>query len=115
MAEISNKKKWIWTIVITVVLIGAGFGIGIPLYKHFNPSSGESVVIDISIHDAKSMIDDDTTYPDLIILDVRSSGEYSSGHLIDAIQLTWNTGTTSFDGAESSISIYNDTEQDGFA
>ena len=38
----------------------------------------------ISVHDAHDMINNSTLYPDLIILDVRTQGEYDAEHICNA-------------------------------
>lgn len=108
MAEIGKKKIWIWATIIGVVVIGAGFGIGIPLYNYLNgPELVE--VIHIDVHEAKSMIDDNVTYPDLIVLDIREDWEFASGHLQDAWWIQWNRTLETYEGGESLLSGYEDT------
>ncbi len=101
MAEISKKKIWIWAIVISVVLVGTGLGVGIPLYNYIKNRPDLPEYQNVTVQEAKTMIDDDVTYPNLIILDVRTLSEYESGHLINATLLTWNSVNWSFDGGES--------------
>ncbi len=44
---------------------------------------------DISVHEAYNMIVDDVSYPDLVILDVRSPDEYSVEHIENAINIPY--------------------------
>ncbi|MHA1454266.1 MAG: hypothetical protein ACTSRD_15520 [Promethearchaeota archaeon] len=104
MAEVSKKKTWIWAAIIGVVVIGAGFGIGIPLYNYLNAPEPPAVV-HIDVHEAKSMIDDNTTYPDLIVLDIREDWEFASGHLEDAWWIQWNRGSRSVPGSQFFIDL----------
>ncbi len=60
----------------------------------------------ISAQEANSMINNSTSYPNLVILDVRSQGEYDAGHLCNATLVP-------LDELESRISEllpYNNTE-----
>jgi len=108
MAEVSKKKTWIWAAIIGVVVIGAGFGIGIPLYNYLNAPEPPAVV-HIDVHEAKSMIDDNTTYPDLIVLDIREDWEFASGHLEDAWWIQWNRTLETYEGGENALVGYENT------
>ena len=54
------------------------------------------------------MIDDDISFPDLIILDVRLDYEYTAGHINESFWLPWNSGSNSFDGGED-VLLGNET------
>jgi rhodanese-related sulfurtransferase len=61
---------------------------------------------DISVHVANDMINNDTGYPDLLILDVREQWEYDINHLYDAVLIPLGELTSRLDEIES----YNETE-----
>ncbi|MHA2288884.1 MAG: rhodanese-like domain-containing protein [Promethearchaeota archaeon] len=61
---------------------------------------------DISVHVANDMINNNTGYPDLLILDVREVGEYNSHHLYNATLIPLGTIESRLD----EITSYNDTE-----
>lgn len=108
MTLVSKKKTWILVLIIGVVVVAAG--VGIPLFLILDNSTVPHEVVNVSVHEAKVMMDDNVTYPDLVILDVRTDIEYAAGHLIDAMLLTWNSASSSFNGGESIIDSFNDTE-----
>jgi rhodanese-related sulfurtransferase len=76
-----SKSRFLLIGVISIIIVG--FAIGIPLLLKGGGSAVEYT--DISVEEAKIMIDDDVSYPDLIVLDVRTQPEYDAGHLADAI------------------------------
>ena len=109
MAEISKKRTWIWVAVIGAILIGGGVPGGILLYRSLNaPESVE--VVNITVHEAKAMIDDNATYPNLIVLDIRLDYEYTAGHLNESEWIPWNGALGSFEGGESALSGNETTE-----
>jgi len=61
---------------------------------------------DISVHVANDMINNNTGYPDLLILDVRGQGEYDINHLHDALLIPLSGLASRLDEIES----YNETE-----
>jgi len=60
----------------------------------------------ITAEEAYNMINDDITYPDLIVLDVRSQSEYDTNHLCDAILIPH----TELDTRISELESFNETE-----
>ena len=60
----------------------------------------------ISVTDAHDMINNSTLYPDLLILDVRTQGEYDDGHICNATVIP----VGELESRISEISSYNDTE-----
>lgn len=81
-SEFNKKKILIFgsiAVLSTIILMV----IFIPQLTPNNEQPGEYE--DISVSVAYDMINDDETYPDLIVLDVRSQSEYDSGHLNNSI------------------------------
>lgn len=66
----------------------------------------DPVRTDISVHLANDMINNNTGYPDLLVLDVRSVGEFNAKHLYDATLIP----DTELEGRLSELASYNDTE-----
>lgn len=82
-SEIKNKKKIALfgsIIIITSIILTAIF---IPQILANNDTNKDYE--DISVDVAYSMINDTVSFPNLIILDVRSQSEYDSGHLNNSI------------------------------
>jgi rhodanese-related sulfurtransferase len=109
MAEISKKRTWIWVTIISIVIVGSGIAIGIPLYRNLNPPEPPEVQ-NIDVHQAKLMIDDNSTYPNLIVVDIRLDYEYFPEHLEDAIWVAWNITTLNYNGNVTQLAGYEDTE-----
>lgn len=63
-------------------------------------------VTDISVQTAYDMINNNTQYPNLIILDVREQSEYNENHLCDAILLP----VSEIDARISELEPYKDVE-----
>jgi len=61
---------------------------------------------DITVEEAYNMINDDISYPDLIVLDVRTQGEYDSYHICNAILIPH----TELEARISELDPYKDTE-----
>lgn len=61
---------------------------------------------DISVHDAYNMINNNTLYPNLIILDVRDQSEYNVNHICDAILIP----LSELESRLSELQPYNETE-----
>ena len=61
---------------------------------------------DITPEEAYNMINDDISYPNLIVLDVRTQGEYDSYHICNAILIPY----TELDSRISELDPYKDTE-----
>ncbi|NHJ22126.1 MAG: rhodanese-like domain-containing protein [Candidatus Lokiarchaeota archaeon] len=69
-------------------------------------SVNAQVRTDISVQEAHDMINDKTTYPDLLVLDVRTIEEYNTNHLYDAILIP----VAELGGRLAELALYNDTE-----
>ena len=69
-------------------------------------SDDDPVRTDISVHVANDMINNNTGYPDLLILDVRGQSEYDINHLHDALLIPLSGLASRLDEIES----YNETE-----
>lgn len=61
---------------------------------------------DITVHVANDMINNNTGYPDLLVLDVREQWEYDISHLYDALLIPLGELESRLDEIES----YNETE-----
>ena len=60
----------------------------------------------ITVHEAYDMINNNTLYPDLIILDVRSEAEYNTSHICNATLMP----STELESMISVLMPFNDTE-----
>jgi len=69
-------------------------------------TAADPVRTDISVQVANDMINNNTGYPDLLVLDVRRADEYKTNHLHDA---TW-IPLADLAGRLSELASYNDTE-----
>lgn len=67
---------------------------------------GQGSVTNVSVTTAYNMINDNNTYPDLIILDVRTVGEYNSGHLCEALLIP----VEELAGRIDEVEVYKNTE-----
>ena len=77
-----NKKKVLIVIIITLIITGA---IITPIIILLQSNLNNGGQINISVDTAYDMITDENTYPDLIILDVRTLLEYNDGHINNSI------------------------------
>ena len=68
--------------------------------------AADPVRTDISVSVANSMINDTATYPDLLVLDVRTPEEYNDAHLYNATLIP----VDELGSRLSEIESYNDTE-----
>ena len=108
MAEISNPASWFSKNKILIILLSSVIvvaGIGIPLYFVFK---NNGTYTDVTVQEASVMINDDVTFPNLVIVDVRTPSEFGSGHIPDAINIVWYT--TSYNDGESALESYKHTE-----
>ena len=92
-----HKKRLIFSIVI--LLISSFIHIPIISVKAQSYTS-------ISVNEAHNMINNSTLYPDLLILDVRTQGEYDDGHICNATLIP----VTELESRISEIESYVDTE-----
>ena len=68
--------------------------------------AADPVITDISVHVANDMINNNTAYPDLLVLDVRTVEEYNAKHLYNATLIP----LVGLEGRLSELTSYNDTE-----
>ena len=79
--KLSKKKVWV-VIILTIIITGSIITPIIILLQSNLNNSGQT---NISVGAAYDMITDKDTYPDLIILDVRTLSEYNDGHINNSI------------------------------
>ena len=77
-----SKKKILIIIIITIIITGA---IVTPIIILLQTNLNNGGLTNISVYTAYDMITDKETYPDLIILDVRTLSEYNDGHINNSI------------------------------
>ena len=99
MTLVKNRSKIIGgsLILITAVLLTT---------VYFMNSSNSSGISNISAKTAHDMIENDDDYPDLIVLDVRTTGEFEGGHIEGAI----NIPSGELEGRIAELSQYKDVE-----
>ena len=68
--------------------------------------AADPVRTDISVSVANDMINDNATYPDLLVLDVRTAEEFSEKHLNNATLIP----LAELEGRLAELASYNDTE-----
>ncbi len=80
-------KKKILILILIIVIISGGVITPIIYLIQLNSNGNPNVAsrFDISVETAINMINDKDTYPDLIILDVRTESEYNAGHVNNSI------------------------------
>ncbi len=71
-------KNWKYIVVLPVILVFSACGIG-------QSESGSTVL------NAKAFQEKITTTPEGIVLDVRTPGEFTEGHLENAVNIDWNS------------------------
>ena len=96
--KLSNSKK---LVIISVVLFIVSIFIQIPVI-----SVKAQTYTSIPVSDAYDMINNNTLYPDLLILDVRTQGEYDDGHICNATLIPVDV----LESRITEIASYNDTE-----
>jgi len=84
--------------------------ISLLLIQFYNfASSGiaaDPVRTDVSVHVANDMINNNTAYPDLLVLDVRTTEEFSTNHLYNATHIP----LAELAGRLDELASYNDSE-----
>ena len=94
-----KSRSTLYLIVISLLLIQfynfASLGI-----------AADPEITDISVHLANDMINNNTAYPDLLVLDVRTDGEYNTNHLHNATLIP----LAELEGRLAELAPYNDTE-----
>ncbi|MFX0075961.1 MAG: rhodanese-like domain-containing protein [Candidatus Hermodarchaeota archaeon] len=77
-------------------------------FLHFSSfgKAAISVRTDISVHVAHDMINNNTGFPDLLVLDVRTQEEYNTNHLYSATLIP----LAELSGRLDELAPYNDTE-----
>ena len=95
----NSKSITLYLIVVALFLIQ---------FYNFTSSSvvADPVRTDISVNVAKNMIDNNTGYPNLLVLDVRTVGEFNTNHLYNASLIP----VDELGGRLSELEAYNDTE-----
>jgi len=68
--------------------------------------AADPVRTDISVSVANDMINDNATYPNLLVLDVRTVEEFSENHLNNATLIP----LAELEGRLAELALYNDTE-----
>jgi len=68
--------------------------------------AADPIRTDISVSVANDMINNNTAYPDLLVLDVRTLEEYSTNHLYNATLIP----LAELEGRLAELASYNDTE-----
>ena len=93
MMTIHNKSV-IWLLVATLFLVVVVVG-GSPhlIANAAGPRSQTQIIKDITPQEAYSLIQENKDNPNFIILDVRTPGEFASGHIEGAINLDYNAPT----------------------
>ena len=98
-----KKNRWnrstLYLIVISLLLIQ---------FYNFASSgiAADPVRTDISVQVANDMINNNTAYPNLLVLDVRRVDEYNTNHLYNATLIP----SAELAGRLSELASYNDTE-----
>ncbi|MHA1673930.1 MAG: rhodanese-like domain-containing protein [Promethearchaeota archaeon] len=84
----NNKSEWT-SVLTTVILIGGLLLANYIVTNSYDPDTdgenGEFQRTDVTVEVAYQMIMNSKEFPDLIILDVRTQGEYDEGHLNNSI------------------------------
>jgi len=104
MLKMKYKKKrqsrsTLYLIVISLLLIQ---------FYNFTSSgiAADPVRTDISVHTANDMINNNTAFPNLLVLDVRDIGEFNVNHLYNATLIPLSGLASRL----SELEAYNDTE-----
>jgi len=98
-----KKTRWsrstLYLIVISLLLIQ---------FYNFASSgiAADPVRTDISVNVANDMINNNTAYPDLLVLDVRTIEEFNANHLYNATLIP----VAELGGRLAELASYNDTE-----
>jgi len=97
-----KSKKFLIFRILTVIFL-----VFLPIY------SQELIIIvrgqtytNISVHQAYGMITNNTLYPDLIVLDVRTQSEFNNGHICNATLIP----STELELKINDLLLYNETE-----
>ncbi len=95
----SRSRSTLYLIVISLLLIQ---------FYNFASSgiAADPVRTDISVQVANGMINNNTAYPNLLVLDVRTVEEYNTNHLYNATLIP----LAELEGRLSELASYNDTE-----
>lgn len=103
--RLPNKQAKIVALIVIIIVIGVFITGGILIVQTLLNSGNVADRIDISVETAYNMINDTGTYPDLIILDVRTQSEYDAGHINNPIWIP----DTELEARIDELSGYEDT------
>ncbi|MBA7614251.1 Thiosulfate sulfurtransferase GlpE [subsurface metagenome] len=97
----SKSRKTICKIILFVTIITLMFNLpkSITIVK-------AQLYNDISVQDAYNMINNNTLYPNLIVLDVRDQSEYDANHICDATLIP----LSELESRLNELQPYNETE-----
>ena len=91
----SNKEKILNLSFVVILVVGLVI-LSLVVLKNFKADAesskagaGQVVLKNISAKAALSMINDNKDYPDFIILDVRTPGEFASGYIEKAVNINF--------------------------
>lgn len=84
------KAPKLWTLallaflLVSLVLLSGCLG-------QENASSNNRTIEDVTLEEAFTLIEDNRSNPDFVIIDLRTAAEYASGHIEKAINLDYNS------------------------
>lgn len=96
--KIKLSRSTIYLIIASLLLFH--------VYNFTSFGAADPVRTDISVHVANNMINNNTGYPDLLVLDVRTIEEFNTKHLYNATLIP----LAELEGRLSELASYNDTE-----
>jgi rhodanese-related sulfurtransferase len=96
--KIRKGRSSLYLIMISLLLI--------QLYNFAPAGIAATTITNIPVEVANDMINNNTAYPNLLVLDVRAVGEYNTNHLHNATLIP----LAELNGRLAELSAYNDTE-----
>lgn len=99
MKKHRQSRRTLYLIMISLLLIQ---------FYNFASSgiAADPVRTDISVHVANDMINNNTAYPDLLVLDVRTLEEFNTNHLYNSTLIP----LVELEGRLAELASFNDTE-----